>query len=225
MTEALIRVAILDDHEYIVHSLERLLDEEPDLEVVVASTDAEDFLDRVSRTRPNIAVVDLQLHGNLLGHRVVEELTRAGVLCLAFTADQRPVPVRLAMRAGARGLVLKADPIDQLATAIRAVRETGWAPSSATATGAAISSGARSQAVMRRIRSAGPPSRSNTAMRIAPNPCAASHSASTPTAAPPRSVTSIAIDLGYAGTSAFSYMFHQATGCTPSQWRSRRAAG
>ena len=42
MTEALIRVAILDDHEYIVHSLERLLDEEPDLEVVVASTDAED---------------------------------------------------------------------------------------------------------------------------------------------------------------------------------------
>ena len=41
----------------------------------------------------------------------------------------------------------------------------------------------------------------------------------------PRSVTSIAIDLGYAGTSAFSYMFHQATGCTPSQWRSRRAAG
>lgn len=134
MTEALIRVAILDDHEYIVHSLERLLDEEPDLEVVVASTDAEDFLDRVSRTRPNIAVVDLLLHGNLLGHRVVEELTRAGVLCLAFTADQRPVPVRLAMRAGARGLVLKADPIDQLATAIRAVRETGWAPSSATAT-------------------------------------------------------------------------------------------
>ena len=55
MTEALIRVAILDDHEYIVHSLERLLDEEPDLEVVVASTDAEDFLDRVSRTRPTLS--------------------------------------------------------------------------------------------------------------------------------------------------------------------------
>jgi len=128
MTEALIRVAILDDHEYIVHSLERLLDEEPDLEVVVASTDAEDFLDRVSRTRPNIAVVDLLLHGNLLGHRVVEELTRAGVLCLAFTADQRPVPVRLAMRAGARGLVLKADPIDQLATATTVLANAAHVP-------------------------------------------------------------------------------------------------
>lgn len=34
-----------------------------------------------------------------------------------------------------------------------------------------------------------------------------------------RSVTGIALDLGYASTSAFTYMFRQAMGCTPSQWR------
>lgn len=35
-----------------------------------------------------------------------------------------------------------------------------------------------------------------------------------------RPVTDIALGLGYASTSAFTYMFRQAMGCSPSQWRS-----
>ncbi|HJV50817.1 MAG TPA: helix-turn-helix transcriptional regulator [Noviherbaspirillum sp.] len=36
-----------------------------------------------------------------------------------------------------------------------------------------------------------------------------------------RSVTEIALELGYASTSAFTYMFRQEMGCTPSEWRAR----
>ncbi len=36
-----------------------------------------------------------------------------------------------------------------------------------------------------------------------------------------RNVTDIALDLGYASTSAFSYMFRLEMGCTPSAWRRR----
>lgn len=36
-----------------------------------------------------------------------------------------------------------------------------------------------------------------------------------------RQVTDIALDLGYASTSAFTYMFRQAMGRSPSQWRNR----
>lgn len=36
-----------------------------------------------------------------------------------------------------------------------------------------------------------------------------------------RNVTDVALDLGYASTSAFSYMFRQEMGCPPSEWRSR----
>lgn len=128
------RVAILDDHAYIVHSLERLLDSESGLGVTITATDAAEFMARVADDPPDIAVVDLSLDGKLVGHFVLEQLTAAGIPALAFTADERPVPVRLAMRAGARGLVLKSDPINALADAIRAVIATGWAPSSATAT-------------------------------------------------------------------------------------------
>lgn len=134
MSRHVSRVAILDDHAYIVHSLEQLLDDEPDLEVTLAATDASDFIEKALSDPPDIAVVDLSLDGKLVGHLVLEKLTAAGIPALAFTADERPVPVRLAMRAGARGLLLKSDPITALASAIRAVLTTGWAPSSATAT-------------------------------------------------------------------------------------------
>jgi AraC-like DNA-binding protein len=37
-----------------------------------------------------------------------------------------------------------------------------------------------------------------------------------------RSVTDIALALGYASTSAFTYMFRQEMGCSPSEWRRRQ---
>ena len=37
-----------------------------------------------------------------------------------------------------------------------------------------------------------------------------------------RGITEIALELGYASTSAFTYMFRQAMGCTPTEWRERR---
>lgn len=36
-----------------------------------------------------------------------------------------------------------------------------------------------------------------------------------------RNVTDVALDLGYASTSSFTYMFRQEMGCPPSEWRSR----
>ena len=36
-----------------------------------------------------------------------------------------------------------------------------------------------------------------------------------------RSVTDIALELGYASTSAFTYMFRQEMGCSPTEYRGR----
>lgn len=40
-----------------------------------------------------------------------------------------------------------------------------------------------------------------------------------------RVITDVALDLGYASTSAFAYMFRQAMGCSPSEWRARQGGG
>lgn len=40
-----------------------------------------------------------------------------------------------------------------------------------------------------------------------------------------RPITGIALDLGYANPAAFAYMFRQALGCSPTEWRRRRQDG
>lgn len=129
-----LKVAILDDHEYIISSLSLLVDAmSHEMVVLHAETSADTFLQEVRDEPPHIAVVDLMMDGRVSGHHVIAELTGMGIPSIAFTADQRRIPIRLAMQAGARGLVLKSDPLTHLRDAIHDVIETGWAESSALA--------------------------------------------------------------------------------------------
>lgn len=129
-----VRLALLDDHEYILSSVESLaLADSSGLEVALAATEADVFLAEVGRTRVDLAIVDLVMDGRITGHHVIEALADRGILSLAFTADHRRLPIRLAMQAGARGLVLKSDPLAQLEQAVCEVMQSGWAQSSSLA--------------------------------------------------------------------------------------------
>lgn len=128
-----IRVAIIDDHEFILHSVRALAEGHERIEVIYHSTSVEDFLREAERNAPDVAVVDLQMNGRVTGHETIEALTQLGVRALILTADQRRLPVRLAMQAGARGLVLKGEPPADLHRAIEEVHDLGWAQSSALA--------------------------------------------------------------------------------------------
>lgn len=128
-----IRVAILDDHEFILHSIRSLAAGHPRIEIVVSGTDSAAFLAAAATDAPDVAVVDLQMHGRVTGHETIAALTELGIRSLVLTADQRRLPVRLAMQAGSRGLVLKGDPASELHRAIEEVHDTGWAQSSALA--------------------------------------------------------------------------------------------
>ncbi len=129
-----IRIAVLDDQEIILRSLPVMAELSGGRIVVTRTTaDREQFLADTLTAPPDVAIVDLMMDGRISGHEVIAELSVRSVRCLAFTADQRRVPIRLAMQAGARGLVLKSDPMELLVRAITAVHEEGWAPSSAAA--------------------------------------------------------------------------------------------
>lgn len=129
-----INVVVLDDQELILRALP-VLDDLSEGRIVVTRTaaDQEEFTEQTLSERPDVAIVDLMMGGRISGHEVIFALAEQSLRCLAFTADQRRVPIRLAMQAGARGLVLKSDPMATLVTAILAVHEDGWAPSSAAA--------------------------------------------------------------------------------------------
>ncbi|NHB85931.1 hypothetical protein G7085_19050 [Tessaracoccus sp. HDW20] len=48
-------------------------------------------------------MIDLQMEGRVTGHETIEALTALGIRSIVLTADQRRLPVRLAMQAGSRG--------------------------------------------------------------------------------------------------------------------------
>lgn len=131
---AAIRVAVLDDHPLVLRSVRSITTaSNRPIEITHAHTSPTEFLALTTAAPPDVAVIDLIMEGRATGHLVIAELRRLNVPSIVFTADQRRVPVHLAMAAGARGLVLKADPIENLTDAIVSVMTTGWAPSSALA--------------------------------------------------------------------------------------------
>ncbi|NEA30132.1 response regulator transcription factor [Streptomyces sp. SID13031] len=117
-----IRVVLADDHPVVRAGLAALLSSLPGIEVVgVAATGREAVREAVT-TRPDVAVLDLQMP-DLDGFAATRELARTApdVAVLVLTMFEDDDSVFAAMRAGARGYLVKGAEQDEIARAIRAV--------------------------------------------------------------------------------------------------------
>jgi two-component system response regulator DevR len=116
------RVFLLDDHEIVRRGLRELLEAEDDLEVVGEAGTAEQALARVPSTRPDVAVLDVQLpDGN--GVDVARDLRSAHpeIQCLILTSFSDDDALFQAIMAGAAGYLLKQIKGTDLVDAIRRV--------------------------------------------------------------------------------------------------------
>lgn len=116
------RVFLLDDHEIVRRGVRELLDLEPDLEVVGEAATADDALRGVSSTRPDVAVLDVNLaDGN--GVEVCREIRslHPEVRCLMLTSYADDEALLSAIMAGASGFVLKQIRGTELVSSIRRV--------------------------------------------------------------------------------------------------------
>jgi DNA-binding NarL/FixJ family response regulator len=114
-----VRVLIVDDHDLFRTGLRALLAEEG-FEVADAAGGAA-ALRRVGDLRPHVVIMDLNMPG-MSGieatSRLLEVLPEASVLVLTIASDDRRVIE--AVRAGARGYLLKDAPLEEIVAAIRA---------------------------------------------------------------------------------------------------------
>ncbi|MGL5857232.1 MAG: response regulator [Angustibacter sp.] len=100
-----LRVALIEDHPLFREALERLVYEDPLLELTVAVGSIEEF-DARSRVPPDVVVVDLHLPGRQ-GPEGVRHLAARGLSVLVVSAVQDGPVVVETIAAGARGYLSK----------------------------------------------------------------------------------------------------------------------
>jgi DNA-binding NarL/FixJ family response regulator len=117
-----LRVLLADDHPVVRDGLRALLASIPGVEVAGEATTGRQAVREAVLTRPDVVVMDLQMP-DLDGIEATREVLRAApdVAVLVLTMFDDDDSVFAAMRAGARGYLLKGAGQDEIAAAIRAV--------------------------------------------------------------------------------------------------------
>jgi two-component system response regulator DesR len=117
-----IRVLIAEDMHMIRGALVALLRLEHDIEVVAELDRGDTIIEAALRTRPDVAVVDIDLPG-LDGLSAAEQLHEQLPSCrtLVLTGLSQPGNLLRALKAHVRGFLLKDAPAPELASAIRSV--------------------------------------------------------------------------------------------------------
>jgi DNA-binding NarL/FixJ family response regulator len=123
-----IRLIVVDDHPIVRQGLASALEDEADFEVVGAVSSAEEALSLVARLTPEVVLLDLELPG-IGGIEAIPGLIGASpaTKVLVFTAYDNDERVLGALRAGARGYLLKGAAVADIARAIRDVASGGSA--------------------------------------------------------------------------------------------------
>jgi two-component system response regulator NreC len=123
---ATITIVVADDHAVVRGGLRRLLEAEPDLEVVAEAGDVEQTKARVAEHRPAILLLDLHMPGggSLPELGAIRDASPSTAI-LILTMQDDPGFAREAMLRGASGYVLKEAEEADLLHAVRAVSAGG----------------------------------------------------------------------------------------------------
>ena len=113
---------LVDDHPIVRQGLAQLIDSEPDLAVIGQGEDAYASLKAMREARPDLALVDISLK-DADGLELLKELKAQGAEfpVLILSMHDESLYAERALRAGARGYVMKQEPPDVLLGAIRRV--------------------------------------------------------------------------------------------------------
>jgi DNA-binding NarL/FixJ family response regulator len=117
-------VLIADDHPVFLDGLQMLLDSSPDIEVAGTATDGALLFELVNHTSCDVVVVDLDMPG-VDGATATRELSQAHpeIPVLVLTMHDDDESVHRALRAGARGYVLKGAAQGAIVRAVHALAE------------------------------------------------------------------------------------------------------
>lgn len=121
-THNLIRILTVDDHPLLRKGIAALVNAEPDLKLVAEASNAKEAIDAFRSHRPDVTLMDLQMP-EVDGIETIEAIRRESpdariIVLTTYSGDTR---VLRALKAGAKGYILKGYAHKELLDTIRAV--------------------------------------------------------------------------------------------------------
>ena len=119
-----IRILLADDHTVMRRGLRLLLESQPDFSVVAEAADGREAVEQAEAAQPDVAVVDIampNLSGIEAAQRMNAPLPHTAIVILSMHSDEGYV--LRALKAGAKGYLLKDSAEGDLIEAIKAVHQ------------------------------------------------------------------------------------------------------
>jgi two-component system, NarL family, response regulator NreC len=116
------RVLVADDHPLIRSGLRALLEREGEFEVVAEASDGYQAIELATEHQPDVVLLDIgmpRLNGTDAAQHISAKAPKARIVMVSMHADE--AYVLRALKAGARGYLLKASPEADVLAAVRAV--------------------------------------------------------------------------------------------------------
>lgn len=116
------RIIIIDDHPIVRKGFAQLINREKDLAVVGEAEDHHSARELIEKTKPDLALVDLTLKESD-GLELIKDITvlYPELKTLVISLHDERVYAERALRAGAKGYIMKSEATENVMTAIRQV--------------------------------------------------------------------------------------------------------
>ncbi|MFF2909368.1 response regulator transcription factor [Paenibacillus sp. NPDC057934] len=118
----MIRIIIAEDQRLLRDAMASLLDLEDDIEVVGAAADGAEALAQIEKLQPDVCLMDIEMP-RMSGLEVAELLKKQGcrTRIIILTTFARPGYFERGVKADIQGYLLKDEPVEKIAGAIRQV--------------------------------------------------------------------------------------------------------
>lgn len=123
-TQQLIRLGLLDDHQIVIDGLKLLLNDQVNLQVVVESIKANDFIQQLKSNPLDIVLTDIimpnQMNGVEVAKYIKANYPSVAILVLSMNEDKKVI-YELINEIGVEGFISKATGKEELLLAIKTV--------------------------------------------------------------------------------------------------------